>query len=249
VGHQLDEQDYSDEAVSAFDAALAERGHATLGLAALDRVQSLGDRAVDSLRTALRQGALVPGQRLTTREIASTLGISLTPAREALNRLVAERVLEQAGDRVATVPILNRSRYAELCAIRLSLEGMAAKAACGRLSDDAIGHLEELHAAHAVAYAERDAKASLRLNEDFHFTIYAASEMPTLLQILKTLWLQVGPSMTLLFSASYDDDWAGGRNHRAMIEAVRARDASALASAVRRDLLDGRKRLMALLPN
>ncbi|SDR32900.1 DNA-binding transcriptional regulator, GntR family [Rhizobiales bacterium GAS191] len=219
-----------------------------LKLGRVSRVQPLGEQAADSLRTALRRGALLPGQRLTTRDVAATLDISLTPAREALNRLTAERVLELTPDRVAMVPVLTQARYTELCAIRLSLEGMAAHAACRRLTAEDVAHLEKLYAVHETAYAARDAKTSLRHNEDFHFTIYAGAGMPALLQIVETLWLQVGPSMNFLFTASYDESWTGGRNHRAMLDAIRAGDAAALSRAVRRDLLDGRKRLTAVLP-
>src|SRR6185312_13230203 len=64
--------------------AREETSAPALGLAKVSRVDSLGDQAVSSLRGALRRGALSPGQRLTVREIADTLDISLTPAREAL---------------------------------------------------------------------------------------------------------------------------------------------------------------------
>jgi len=66
--------------------------------------------------------------------------------------------------------------------------------------------------------------------------------------MLETLWLQAGPSMTLLFSQSHDESWPGGRHHRAMLEAIRRSDAAGLARAVRRDLTEGSRRLAALLP-
>jgi DNA-binding GntR family transcriptional regulator len=221
----------------------------TLGLAKVSRVDSLGDQAVASLRGALRRGALSPGQRLTVREIADTLDISLTPAREALNRLLAEGVLDQTPDRVAIVPRLTKGSYGEICAIRFHLEGTAAREGCARLAKADLGHLKELYERHAGAYRSRDARISLRLNEEFHFTIYRASAMPMLLQILETMWLKVGPSMNLLFTASYDPDWTGGLHHRAMLNAITGGDPEALERAVRQDLLDGRARLMPHLPD
>jgi DNA-binding GntR family transcriptional regulator len=220
-----------------------------LKLAKVSRVESLGDQAVASLRGALRRGALLPGQRLTVREIADTLDISLTPAREALNRLLAEGVLDQTPDRVAVVPLLTKERYREICTIRLGLEGMAAEEGCARLAGTDREHLETLYERHSVAYRACDAKVSLRLNEEFHFTIYRACAMPTLLQILETMWLRVGPSMNLLFTASHDPNWTGGTHHRAMLDAIAAGDAAALARAVRRDLTEGRARLLPHLPD
>ncbi len=238
----------TEKARSRSELAMAPKPHGRgLKLGGVSRALPLGDQAADSLRTALRRGALLPGQRLTTRDVAATLEVSFTPAREALNRLVAERVLQLTPDRVAVVPVLTRARYRELCAIRLNLEGMAARAACRRMTEKTIAHLERLYATHAQAYAARDAKTSLRCNGDFHFTIYAQANMPALLQMLETLWLQVGPSMNFLFTAAYDEAWTAGRNHRAMLEAVHSGDAAGLARAVRRDLLDGSQRLSALL--
>jgi DNA-binding GntR family transcriptional regulator len=232
------------------DAAVREAEPASvLKLAKVSRVDSLGDQAVSSLRSALRRGALLPGQRLTVREIADTLEISLTPAREALNRLLAEGVLDQTPDRVAIVPRLTKASYGEICAIRLRLEGMAAREGCARLSKADLAHLGELFERHALAYRSRDARIALRLNEEFHFTIYRASAMPTLLQILETMWLKVGPSMNLLFTASYDPDWRGGMHHRAMLDAIAAGDAVALEEAVIGDLVDGQARLMLHLPD
>jgi DNA-binding transcriptional regulator YhcF (GntR family) len=121
---------FRETATLAFSPSRSGVGRA-LVLRKLSRAEPLGEQAAHSLRMALRRGALQPGQRLTTREVATTRGVSLTPAREALNRLTAERVLEQTPERVAMVPILTRARHQELCAIRLNLEGMAAKARVG----------------------------------------------------------------------------------------------------------------------
>ncbi|MGN6464887.1 MAG: GntR family transcriptional regulator [Rhizobiaceae bacterium] len=229
--------------------AMAVEPAPALRLAKVSRVDSLGDQAVSSLRGALRRGALSPGQRLTVREIADTLDISLTPAREALNRLLAEGVLDQTQDRVAVVPRLTKTSYGEICAIRFHLEGTAAREGCARLSKTDLEQLRGLYERHAVAYRSRDARTSLRLNEEFHFTIYRACAMPILLQILETMWLKVGPSMNLLFTASYDSDWTGGSHHRAMLEAIAAGDPMALERAVRQDLVDGQARLMPHLPD
>lgn len=241
-----DAREDGSSSVQESEARLAEE--AANQLESVRRSPTLGEQAAANLRVALRQGRLVPGERLTTRTLAVKLGVSLTPAREVLNRLLAERVLELGPDRTAIVPLLTRERYDELCTIRLTLEGLAARHACRRLRAAELARLEALFARHGRAFAARDARESLRLNEDFHFSIYAASGMPALVQILETLWLQVGPSMNFLFPAAFDAGWTGGEKHRRMLEAIRARDAAALVREVRRDLSEGRVRLRRALP-
>lgn len=213
-------------------------------IAPVQRAGTLGDQACHSLRAALRQGALAPGERLTTRRVAATLGVSLTPAREALNRLAAEQVLEMGEDRSITVPLLTRARYREILAIRLELEGLAAREACTALAAPAsMARLRSLYDAHEAAFLARDPAGSLRHNEDFHFTIYAAAGMKLLLRMIESLWLQVGPTMRLLFPASFEAGWIGRTTHTEMLEAITARDPARLEAAVRRDLLDGQARL------
>lgn len=212
------------------------------------RADTLGDQACRSLRAALRRGALAPGEKLATRRIAATLGVSLTPAREALNRLVAERVLEQRDDRTIAVPELTLARYHELVLIRLELETLAARLACSALAAPApLARLRALYDAQDTAFVARDVTGTLQLNADFHFTIYAAAGMPTLLQMIESLWLQAGPTIRLLYPASFAAGWIGQRNHATMLNAIVAGDAEALMAGVRQDLHDGQTRLERLL--
>ena len=60
---------------------------------------SLRRQVYDSLREALTAGRFVPGQKLTFRFVAGALGVSLTPVREALRRLVAEGAFEMQPNR------------------------------------------------------------------------------------------------------------------------------------------------------
>ena len=93
---------------------------------------TLWDKAYLSLRNALLAGKFVPGERIILRKVAQDLGISLTPVRDAVNRLAAENVLERGGvgqGGGASVPLLNAKEFDQLMAIRSSLEPLAAEAA------------------------------------------------------------------------------------------------------------------------
>ncbi len=82
-----------------------------------------------SLRSALQEGRLWPGQRLKIRDLAATMEVSETPVREAVMQLVRERALLLQSNRSLTVPRLSLGQYLELRRIRLELEGLAAAAA------------------------------------------------------------------------------------------------------------------------
>ena len=94
----------------------------TMGYALAMSDPSLRTQVYDSLRQALTTGRFVPGQKLTFRFIAGALGVSLTPVREALGRLVAEGAFEMQPSRSVRVPLMTRARIEELRDIRKSLE-------------------------------------------------------------------------------------------------------------------------------
>ena len=57
----------------------------------------LGEAAYDALKDRISRGVYRPGDKLTVRSVAETLGVSSTPARDAINRLTAENALVYAG--------------------------------------------------------------------------------------------------------------------------------------------------------
>lgn len=210
------------------------------------RVDTLGDQAYAQIREALASGSMPPGERLTVRGLVQALNIGFTPAREALNRLAAESVLVQGPQRTLRVPSLTRAKYEELVAIRSELEPLAACAALPHLGKLQVKALEQIQRRLLASMKRRDYPQVLGCNRDFHFAIYRAAPMPTLVAMIEGLWLQIGPTLRLLYPG-YASNWKGGANHAAILEAIRNQDACALARAIRKDLDDGRVPIAAAL--
>src|SRR5690606_16776047 len=113
-------------------------------LAPLEK-NNLSDRAYDALKQALLSGRFQPGERIVLRDVAGELGISLTPVRDAINHLIAERVLDrgpggQKGG--ASVPSLNAEQFRQLMLLRADLESRLAAAATTNMDGAAIRQLE-----------------------------------------------------------------------------------------------------------
>ncbi|TIP70711.1 MAG: GntR family transcriptional regulator, partial [Mesorhizobium sp.] len=96
--------------------------------------QTLNDRAYAALKQELISGSFNPGQVLVIRKLAEMFGISTTPIREALQRLVAERLLEMKNNRSIIVPVLSSSAFEELTRIRIAVEGLAGEMAATRIT-------------------------------------------------------------------------------------------------------------------
>lgn len=202
--------------------------------------------AYEAVREALASGELPPGKRLTVRALSKLLDIGFTPAREALNRLAAEAYIERDTSRGLRVPFLTEERYGELVTIRLQLEPLAAVTALPHVTAATIRHLETTQGRLLEARSQHDYRQVLACNRDFHFTLYRLCNMPTLVAILDSLWLQTGPMLHLLHPAR-TDQWRGGVNHQAILDALKENDADLLKAAIRRDLQEGSEQLCQAL--
>lgn len=212
------------------------------------RSDSLTDKAEAALRQALMSGGFVPGQTLTIRALAAMLGVSVTPAKDAMTRLIAERVMEWGPRRTARVPILTPQSIDEIYMIRTALEGAAAAAAATSIDGRAIEELQKCQDRLVRAFGKHDYRNVLLSNWDFHFAIYRRAELPILLSMIEGLWLRMGPSLNLLYSNFSKGDWAeraGVGFHDEIIAALRKGDAEAVRRQITADLATGRDRLHA----
>ena len=128
------------------------------------------------LRRAIREGVLVPGERLTQIEIANQLGVSRIPLRDALRRLEAESRVGIDGHRGARVTALDTDDIAEIYEIRIVLEGMCMHRSVSNLSEEDAAHMAE--AATASDDDELTPAESFKLRRDFDSHLYAHSGRP-----------------------------------------------------------------------
>ena len=91
------------------------------------RQSNLGELAYTRLKAIIIRGAYPADQKLTVRSVAAALGVSTTPARDAINRLLAEGALVNEGPKTVVLPLLTREALEEITATRLALEGLASE--------------------------------------------------------------------------------------------------------------------------
>lgn len=190
----------------------------------------------DRLARQLMSGALAPGTRLKIRDLAASMGVSVTPVRDAVWRLVNHGGLQFQSPRDIRVPVLARARYLEIRAIRLELEGLAAERAALAATDADAERLEAILRENEAALAAGDHLQALGTNQRFHLSLPRIAGMPVLGGLLENLWLQMGP----LIASGYR---AGGRvmidHHYAVLDAIRAGDGAGARAAICADILAG----------
>ena len=211
--------------------------------------QSLQDETYATLRRWLSLGRFVPGERLRIHALAEQLGVGEMPVRAALVRLAGESALVNLPNRGVVVPQLTRAQFDDVLNIRVMLEGEAAFLAATRLTASEIAQLEALCAQMAEALEQNKRAHYLDTNEDFHLMVYRASGSPLLVDLIETVWLQVGPISNLLFD---ETDFAHTLNdaHEGLMRRLKRRDAQGARRAVERDLRHAAKPLrMHCLPD
>lgn len=199
------------------------------------------DRVYRTLRQQVMHGELSPGQHLTLRGIGRTFGVSMTPAREAVQRLVAEGALTMSSSGRVSAPELSNERIEEMAAIRALLEPELASRALPRAHFALIERLQAINAANAEAVAKQDAVAYIRTNLEFHRTLYLRAQAPAMLAIAETVWLQLGPTMRALYGRLRRNE--PPQHHRMILAALRAGDEPGLRLAIRTDVTQGLRHL------
>ncbi|MFW2545100.1 GntR family transcriptional regulator [Primorskyibacter sp. 2E107] len=207
----------------------------------VDPSTSAHDRVYRGLRTRIMHGQIAPGQALTLRGLGKEFNVSMTPAREAINRLVAEGALSMSSSGRVATPELSNERIEELAALRSLIEVELASRALPRAHMALIERLQTINGTIGDVVSNRDAVGYIRTNLEFHRTLYLRAQAPAMLAMCETVWLQLGPTMRALYSRLRRSE--PPQYHRLIIAALKAGDEPGLRLAVRSDVTQGLRML------
>lgn len=203
------------------------------------RRETLSANVLGQIKELLLTGQLMPGESLSLRSTALALGVSVMPVREAIHQLVADHALEVAPNRSVRVPQLNAAQFEEITRIRLNIEGFAVEQAALHASPSLIEHLHSLNQQLSNAMEHPGHKTdAVRINKELHFSIYAAAQMPTLIKIIETLWLRIGPILNydLRIGSERTDRKIAVGHHHELIESLKMGDAVSARQALHGDI-------------
>jgi DNA-binding GntR family transcriptional regulator len=203
-----------------------------------------GEAAYRFIRSAIQGGQFKPGERLREIELARQIGLSRTPIREALSRLETEGLVAHDATRGVVVAELDFSMMTELYYMREVLEGTAARLAAQHASDVELAILDELCQQYEAAQGD---EAALRAsNRRLHETLYQCSHNRYLLNMVTILH----DALSLLGGTTLDNPERAAetlKEHRAVVAAIRARDADAAEQALRAHIRAAQKVRMQML--
>ena len=205
----------------------------------------LGSHVYSQLRNALITGSLKHDDRLRIRELASQLGTSVTPVRDAILQLAKEKALVLKTPKDIRVPVLDSAAYLEIRTLRLNLEGLGAETAARLATSNDLKRSDANIQLNLEAINNSDLPEALRLNSEFHFLIAEAARMPLLRSYLDSLWMRAGPLIAQAY-AHFSLTMAI-EHHIEVLNALRQQDAAAAKHAIQADILDGNQKMLEFI--
>lgn len=198
----------------------------------------LYEQIYEMLKRNLMMGRFTPGQKLPLRGLAKSLGTSLMPVRDALQRLESVGSVVSTPNRTMMVPIFGSKELRDICTLRTILESAAVERAATNRTEEELEKLRA-HAADICRSAEKnDIDLFLEANYHFHMLVADMSRLSFIGQLLEPLWMHIGPSVRhsvpneALFQSS-------AQNHKDVYDAIVAKDANAAVDAIQRDISEG----------
>lgn len=192
----------------------------------------MAEYALEQLREAIIMGELQPGTPLRLDELARSLGMSISPIREAVRQLEALGLAKHVPHQGARVVPFDVDDLRDLFEVRLALESLAVRRAAARVTPDQVdagrAYLRDLD----EAREGQDVLAAMRAHTDFHFALYDACGAPWLLQMIRPAWDRTERFRPALFSAAGELQDRHREIDGRLLEAVAARDADLAAATL-----------------
>lgn len=201
-------------------------------------------------------GRLQPGDRLVETTLAEEIGVSRTPVREAIRRLLQEKwvVLHEFGG--AIVRGFSADDLKGAYTTRAVLEGLAGRLACRNASDAGIAELRGLVASEKEAQAEGRLEDLSALNATFHESVAKLCQNPSLLDALGALAIHTVYYRRAIVVASKDAAWRQRYveyvkhridDHMHIVQLLESRDEDKTEARMRRHVLENADNMIDLL--
>ena len=189
----------------------------------------MSDAAYERLRDAIVRGELAPGEKIRDAELAEMLGLSRTPVREAITRLVDSGLIESKPGVYTRVSTLNQHDVAANLAVLKALDTVAMAAAVPQLTERDFHTMRQANRNFAAAVKKQDVSKALAADDAFHGVVIDAAGNPVIKRIIEQLHPQLHRILYRKFSGLLGGEETIKR-HDELISVCEQRDAEAAAA-------------------
>jgi GntR family transcriptional regulator, carbon starvation induced regulator len=203
------------------------------GMTEAQELATLTERAEASLESAIVKGHLPPGVKLRIAELAKEFGVSATPMREALSRLVSRGLVFAVGQRGFRVAPTSAEDLADITLTRVTLETAGLKRSMrsgdGRWEGEIISSLHQLKRIVGRSRIVKESPELDRIHKTFHANLIAACGSPRILELTDQLYDQAMRYRRIMLATAISaDDFIA--EHESLAQVVLSRSATAAAA-------------------
>lgn len=192
----------------------------------------------------LRKGILShqysPGERLIETEISKELGVSRTPIREAFRKLELEGLVKYIPKKGIVVNPISSKDMEEIFEIRMALEGLMARLAADRMTEEEMEEIDDLFHRMDRAFQEGDHKRLDELHSKFHLLFAKSSKNKRLCQMIESIRDYIKMSRAQAF-LNPNRVISLIQEHRDIVDAISRKDGEEAEKLARRHVQQSKK--------
>ncbi len=208
-------------------------------------VENLSTRVYDEIKDLILCNEILPGQKLHHQQLSERLGVSRTPVREALTRLVQEGYVSFLPNRGFTCKEIRMQEAEELYELREALEAFTVEKAIANLTDSALRGLRAKINSYGRDVQNRFTRERLVYDQDMHLAIAELAGNETLKNTLSHVFERI--VLKRRTDGLYDSarGTAAHQEHLLLLEAMERRDPAEAVAILRKHIQAGKKNVMA----
>lgn len=212
-------------------------------------VENLSARVYNQIKDLILCNEILPGQKLHHQQLSERLGVSRTPVREALTRLVQEGYVSFLPNRGFTCKEIRMQEAEELYEIREALEAFAVEKAIANLTDGALARLRAKMNSYGRDVQNRFTRERLVYDQDVHLAIAELAGNETLNNLLHHVFERI--VLKRRTDGLYDParGVTAHEEHLRLLEAMERRDSIRAVAILRGHIQAGQKNVMGDLKN
>lgn len=208
-------------------------------------VENLSARVYNEIKNLILCNEILPGQKLHHQQLSERLGVSRTPVREALTRLVQEGYVSFLPNRGFTCKEIRMQEAEELYELREALEAFSVERAIANLTDSALRRLRAKMNSYGRDVQNSFTRERLVYDQDVHLAIAELAGNETLKNTLNHVFERI--VLKRRTDGLYDParGTAAHQEHLRLLEAMERRDSAGAVAILRSHIQAGKKNVMA----
>jgi len=211
----------------------------------IKETENLSARVYHEIKSLILRNEIMPGQKLQHQELSERLGVSRTPVREALTRLVQEGYVSLLPNRGFICKEIGMQEAEELYDLREGLEALAVEKAIGNLNHGALERLRQRIDLYGRDIQKRFTRERLIYDQNFHLEIAAITGNETLKRALRQVFERI--ILKRKTDGLYDParGMSAHKEHLRLMEAIRHRNVAEAVRIVRAHIQEGKKNVLS----